>query len=141
MMEYIQLNAAEFSFAWERLQPLLQRVVDTTDGELSATDIKIRVQLGIMLGFVAYEEDRIWGLAVAEVIEYPQFRALRVVAVAGEDFAAWKQFEANLEKLAAAMGCQYVEGLVRPGMVKLCADLGYRPKYTLIRKTVLKGYH
>jgi hypothetical protein len=94
-----------------------------------------------MLAFVAYEGSRVWGVAVAEVVEYPQFKVLRVVAVAGEEIEAWKHFEACLERLADCTGCSYIEGFVRPGMAKLCASMGYKSKYTLIRKKVLRGYH
>lgn len=141
MMNYIQLKGSEAQFAWPKLGPMLERVVEITDGEFSVEDLRQRILMGLMTAFVAHDGPKIKGLAVAEAISYPQFSSLRVVAAVGEDIKEWIAFEANLENLAACMGCSYIEGFVRPGMAKLCVKIGYTPRYTLIRKPVHKERH
>lgn len=131
--------------AVDALQPamdeLLERLVEQVHGEYTKEDIILMLQLGRIHSVFIHQGGEVLGLVIMELLQYPQFQVLNVIGVVGKNIKIWKKLDGLLDKIAADRDCMFIEGRTRPGMVKLCAEFGYEPLYTLIRRKVLREYH
>jgi hypothetical protein len=139
--ELIRLNQAEVQCSWKVVLPMLQRALEYCDGEITAEDLFTFIMQGMMDLWVAYEEEKIWAVAVTEIAQYPRMRMLRIVALSGEDIQVWKHFDAYLERYAFLQGCKMLEGLTRLGMEKVAKEFGWRRRFVVLRKQVATVTH
>jgi hypothetical protein len=137
----VELTRAEKLYAWPVLRPFVEKALAYANGDINAEDVWVRCVNQMMQIWVACEGGKIWAVGVTEIINYPQTRVLRLVALSGENFNLWKHFEADLEKFAHDHECHYIDAIGRRGLVKLGKEFGFREVATGIRKTVSRSYH
>jgi hypothetical protein len=141
-IECIALNLAEIEYSWKKvLEPHIKRAIDLTGGELTSEDVYEALQKGYMFAWAIYTGPKVNAVLVLEPVQLRHFRICRIVVVSGENFEDWKHFEGFIEHWARGMGCEYIDGLGRPGWVKMAAELGYKHQYTVMRKKVTLGVH
>ena len=71
---------------WDRVGPMLQKVVDQTEGELLPDDFLDNIINNYMHLWLAVEGTEITMAMVTQIIEYPRRKTLRIIALAGENF-------------------------------------------------------
>lgn len=137
----IRLNEAEIDYTWSRIEPMITRALELTNGELVSSDIKLLADKGYANIWVVYEKEKIWAVCITEPIQLPHFRVLRILVLAGEHFELWKHFDSWLEGQARALGCDYIDAFTRPGIPRVVKDLGYKHQYSVIRKAIDRRTH
>lgn len=105
------------------------------DGELTADDIFDRLQAKDMQLWVAIDEeqDRIMGIVVTEVIQYPRISVVSVVVLAGANIHKWEAQMFNLlETWGRAIKCSKIEARARRGVARAFAKFGFQETYTVV---------
>ena len=114
------LLAVEDWPAWAyRLKPQLARMAAGSGGRYVADDIDHALWSGRMLAWVAEHRGKVVCLILTETIDYPRFRALRLVGCVGERPHTWLHLGAWLEQRAVELGCQRLEALHPPKLQDL----------------------
>ena len=71
---------------WDRVGPMLQKVVDHTEGELQPEDFLDNIVNKYMHLWLAVEDADILMAMVTQIIEYPRRKTLRIIALSGKNF-------------------------------------------------------
>lgn len=84
------------------------------------------------------EEDDPVGVKLTRIQNYPQRRALIDFVTAGRGALGedgwFDDVQEEIELWAESHGCDYVEGIGRPGWERIGKRLGYRKQYTIYVK-------
>lgn len=102
-----------------RLKPQLAQMAQGSGGRYVADDIDHALWSGRMRAWVAEDGERAACLLLSEVIEYPRFKALRLVGCVGEQPREWVGLGPWVEKMARCMDCSRLEALHPPDLVWL----------------------
>lgn len=116
-------------FAWE----CFFKMASVTHGELAPEDYWERIQKDLMQFFVLSEKGTPRLGVVTEFVQYPRFKMLRIVGIAGKDPIKAKRFWDNFCWWAEQNGAIGVETFATPETVKLDERLGLKPYVTLMR--------
>tara|TARA_R110000744_G_scaffold46911_5_gene103555 strand:- start:26067 stop:26486 length:420 start_codon:yes stop_codon:yes gene_type:complete len=118
------------------VQPLIQMALDHNIGERIWSDVEPYLLNGVYQLFVCYDEQKIWGAVVTEIVNYPQFKTLLLLLLGGEDPASTDdQLEEVLTKFAKHEGCSNMQISGRKGWLRRLAKYGYKESYiTLIKE-------
>jgi hypothetical protein len=119
---------------WESVQDKVAKAVEYAKGELTVDDVLTYLQLGLMQLFTFTGEVDI--TMVTELVQYPQYKVVRVVALSGKNLASMAKVHDYMDEWAVANGAIYFEAGVRDSMARHCRQLGYEPVYTIIRRKV-----
>lgn len=118
---------------WDWVEPLIARVIEQDDVGYSTEDILTKIQMRQMQLWVAPER----AAMVTQVLVYPKYKTLLVVALGGDGMADWlDDVIETLDGFAKHMGCKYVEERGRSGWERTLSKYGYRKAYVVLRKTV-----
>ena len=105
---------------WDKVGPMLQKVVDHTEGELLPEDFLDNIVNGYMHLWLSVEDTEITMVMVTQIIEYPRRKTLRIIAIAGENFKeTHSQFNDMIESFAIQAGCSGLELWGRKGWKKM----------------------
>lgn len=128
-------------YYWEVVQPLLQKAVDETSGELTTDDVYLRLQNRLMQLLVVVDHEKIIAAGVTEVVDYPQFRKLRVVLLGGKEAKNWRSaFMDMLDVGGRAVGAKEIEWCGRRGWVRFFSDdPSVKERYCVMTKEVSCG--
>ena len=120
--------------------PLFQECIDRAmHGEMTVEDIYTKALKGEVFVIVAKDdtpEVPDVKLAIAmELVYYPQFTAMNVLALGGRDLRHMiKRFWTQVCGWAQVCGVKQIECLVAPAMEKILTAQGFERKYTLLRQ-------
>ncbi len=139
--ELTVIDARPFTldFWWPQVKGLIEEAVSRSKGEVSADDVlRLLMEEKFQLWLVASVEPwHLYAAAITEVVDYPRFAAIRVVALAGEDMERWKELlDARLQVFARLHGAKYLEAVGRKGFERKLKDLGYEAAYVVYYKEV-----
>ena len=108
---------------WDRVGPMLQKVVDHTEGELQPEDYLDNIVTKDMHLWLAVEDADILMAMVTQIIEYPRRKTLRIIALSGKNFKeTHSQFNDMIESFAIQAGCSGLELWGRKGWKKMLPD-------------------
>jgi hypothetical protein len=109
-----------------------------THSEFTLDDIYVLLCKGFMkVWAVADRDNRIQFVMVTEFVQYPQYKSVRVVLLAGRLLKRIsKQFSQAFEEYAFNHGAVEIEGWVAPGMARFLQHLGFSATYTVVRKSL-----
>ena len=125
---------------WAQCIPLFQECIDRSmHGEMTVEDIYTKALKGEVFVIVAKDdtpEVPDVKLAIAmELVHYPQFAAMNVLALGGRDLRHMiKRFWTQVCGWAQVCGVKQIECLVAPAMEKILRAQGFERKYTLLRQ-------
>lgn len=112
---------------WPQLAPMFARVTKHTRGCYEPVDILKEVIAGQQVLWVAWDgnpERRIDAVMTTSIITYPRRKTCRVLFIAGDKLASWKDdFIMLIERYAADQGATAMEGCFRRGWARVA---GYR---------------
>ena len=122
---------------WCDVEKYVIKALEHSEGELDENDVLEHLVKQAMQLWVIYDEDtkEIKTAMITEIMQYPKKRFCRFVGLAGESEVDWLEgdYLGVVERWAASIGCDGVESLVRPGMVKLMGKVGYHKAYDSLR--------
>lgn len=108
---------------WHRVEPMLQKVVDHTEGELQPEDFLENIVNKYMHLWLSVEDTEITMAMVTQIIEYPRRKTLRIIAISGKNFKkTHSQFNDIIESFAIQTGCSGLELWGRKGWKKMLPD-------------------
>lgn len=121
---------------WDDIKESLQEAFTSDCGRLSMQDVKDAVKA---------QEMQLWGLhdgilravMVTQIINYPQLRAVRIIAVAGKDMELW--LDTLIETVGAwgaENGAHVVEFVGRRGWEKVLTPKGFGHTQVFMTKTI-----
>ena len=72
--------------------------------------------------WLAWSDEKIYGVAITQMTNYPQYRSLLVLLLSGEDKELWLDRIGIMEDFARENGCKRIEAVTRKGMQKMLPD-------------------
>ena len=110
---------------WPDVEDYIKLAIDRGEGEYSIDDIFQYCLEGQMYLLIAHEGWDIYGVIVAQVLKYPQKKALNCFALAGREFPKWigKAVE-RFKEGAEHVGADYIKAYTRPGIAKMLKEYG-----------------
>ena len=125
---------------WGQCVPLLKKCIDKQmRGEMEVEDIYTRALKGEMY-IIAVKDDTpeipdVKLVLVLELIYYPRFTAMNVVALGGRDLKNMiGSFWEHVCGWARICGVTKMECLVSPAMERILSDVGFKQQYIKMRQ-------
>ena len=121
---------------WSRVRSLIDEALDHTIGELHSSDILKMILNEKEFLWVGVENDDIKSALVAEVVDYPRKRILRIVVWTVDqesDFDDWIKHLHIIEDFARTAGCSHLEAWARKGLTR---KLNWEHEYSVISKQI-----
>jgi hypothetical protein len=120
---------------WHYAEPYVKRALDHANGEFTAENFRGMCRDRSMQLWLVSRGTRVIGCITTEIVVYPQCKHVRVITVAGTDFANWiEPADTLLMEWAKAQGCNAIESYVRKGLVPKMAPHGYKHKHCVLVK-------
>lgn len=122
----IQIFNAEQAIAnWDRIEPMLARVLARFDYGSDPDDILLDVIHGRRQFWAINDLE---GLAVVEICQLPKFSVLDIPLLVGDNMGDWlKPLIDQLTQYAKASGCKYIDGFGRKGWTRKLEQYGFKP--------------
>jgi hypothetical protein len=127
---------------WLALLPALQRVVDEAmRGEMTTNDIYTAIKAGRMYGIIAKnddgEEPEVALVVISEIVAYPQYTVLNIVALGGRELDLFKsKFWEHMCSWAFMNGVRTMQASVSPAMARILKGFGFESVYVTVRKSL-----
>lgn len=135
MIRYITTDKLE-SY-WPVLAPLIEPALDE---EIAIEDVYHQAMDERMAIMSIADGGEIVASCVCEFVDYPQLRALRVVALGGKDMKKWlSQLIEFLDTWAIEQKMDRVEQMGRDGWMRVLNEYGYKKRYTFMTKELSYG--
>lgn len=128
-------SKASISAKFHEVRDLFERVTDTAmHGEFSADDIqKLALNDQILIGIIREGKEPAMGLAV-EFINFPNYRTMNVVALAGTGLAtAMRDVWPLLTEFARQSGASCIRASCHPGMARLLSRYEFKEIYRVVQ--------
>ena len=139
-MKALLINPENIPVIWDDVAPLLDRVTEHNEGQFEANDYLEPLTSKIMQLWIAVEEDYLHTVMITKIIEYPNKRVLRVIAIAGSEFKTLhSKFNDMIESFALREGCSSMELWGRKGWKKMLPD--WKDSYTVFTKELKERMH
>lgn len=132
-----QIVGPEIDFFIEAVSPFLHKALRYSRGEMSVGDALYLVAKGLCQLWIGGEEVKT--VMLTELVDFPQKRVARIIALAGETARYASTFEA-IQRWAAANGASELEAYCRPSVARLAKRYGF---FRTEREQIvlsLKGY-
>ena len=134
------INAEDVLYIWDDVGPMLARIQEHSEGELETDDFLEQLMMGGMQLWISTEDKEIVMSAVTQIIQYPQKKILRVIAIAGENFKEVHDNCINMvEAFAIKHQCSALELWGRKGWKKMLPD--WNSKYIVFTKDLKERMH
>ncbi len=101
----------QVSGVWPAVSGYVERALEYNPGRLLLEDVESFCLNGQMLLFVIWSvmEERILGVIVCEVEEYPRARVFNLAQCAGDEMVRWVHLVNEFEDIARQLGCTQIE--------------------------------
>lgn len=128
----VQFVPAEYVHqTWPFAASFIEKALAHSQGDYSLEQVKALVALGAWAMFVAVNENHeVIGASTVTFLNRPNDRVAFITAIGGKlvtNTGTWQQFT----DLLKAQGATYIEGAVRPSMLKLWKKYGATEKYRI----------
>ena len=134
------ISAEDVQYIWDDVGPMLHRIQEHSEGELETDDFLDHLMMGGMQLWISTEDKKIIMSAVTQIIEYPQKKILRVIAIAGENFKEVHDNCINMvESFAIKNQCSALELWGRKGWKKMLPD--WDSNYIVYTKDLKERMH
>lgn len=112
---------------WKLCEPFVKRSLDKSAGEFTAADLREFCKDRITQLWVVTEGERVVGACVTEVVNYPQKRFCRIIALAGNHLQEWiEPLDIILYDWAKEQGCNCLHANVRKGYAPSLIARGFK---------------
>lgn len=115
---------------WDQIEGYLEGAAKYTYGRYTVQDIKDCITDYDYQLWVAFEDDKIYGAVVTEIVHYPQCKMLSMQFTGGVELKKWKNPMLDiLQRWARDNRCEKIESPGRPGWARVFRDDGYEAKF------------
>lgn len=119
----------------DEVGPILMRATDRSGGRWTLPDVLDQIDLGLQHLWIAFDDDRIWGVVTTRFVEYPKFKRMEIVFCAGDDLKSWMRPMLDvLGRWHDDNGCTGMELVGRSGWERVLAKEGFRKTYIVMEK-------
>ena len=127
-------------YIWDNVAPLLSKVIQHSEGELETDDYLSNLMSGSMQLWIVTEDGKIILSMVTQIIQFPQKKVLRTIALAGERFKeVHSEFSDMLASYALKNECSSLELWGRKGWKKMLPD--WKDTYIVYTKDLKERMH
>lgn len=134
------VDIKDVQYVWHKVEPMLDKVCNRSQGELLAKDYLPYIMDGDMQLWLAIDNNKIVMSMVTQFVEYPQKKILRVIAIAGEKFSeVHKKFNDMFESFAITNDCSALELWGRKGWKKMLPE--WNDSYIVYTKEIKERMH
>lgn len=120
-----------------RVRPYIRRMAAGSGGRFLPEDIEQAIFAGRFHAWLIFVGSEIGALLMTEIVDYPQFRALRCIGIVGHRPRRWMHLLANVEEAARHWPtgpCARIEALHQPGHERLLRTGGWQPWHQFAEK-------
>lgn len=124
---------------WPVVSLRIEVALRHAQGELNVADVLELAKKGEAQVWTINGKDskQLYGVAVTQVVNYPQMRAVRIVTLGGHSLDKWaRNLNDAIEDFAREHGARRLEAFGRKGLVKMLEELAFRPAYVALVKEV-----
>jgi hypothetical protein len=115
---------------WGQIEGYLEGAAKYTYGRFSVDDIKDCITDYDYQLWIAFEDDKIYGAVVTEIVQYPRCKMLAMQFTGGIELKKWKDpMLSLLKRWARDNGCDKIESPGRPGWARVFKNDGYEAKF------------
>ena len=142
MIELVRLSAKDAVYYWDAVTPLIIKGLKRTDGEYSLKDYQDYIESQYWDLWIAVNLDtkEIQGVAVTEIIEYPNFNELLMRMVIGKQFNKFLlETETQFQEFAKENNCKRLVLYGRKGWLRVLNKINWKEGYTVMTKNIEKG--
>lgn len=122
---------------WGRVEGLLKKATLTSRGKYTGPVMFKLLLDGKMQLWVAHEKEKVWAIAVTEIIQYPSgVKVFVVMCGTGHERMKWQHLMADLEIAAKKNGCSDMEIIARHGWKRVLNKQGYELTHVQLNKSL-----
>jgi hypothetical protein len=134
------INPEVVEYVWPEAEELVRKALDTGYGELTTDDVYGFLLESRMQLFVYREAGKVRLAMVTETVQYPQYKACRIVAIGGSRLDAARPFWSDLCAIMHEYGVARIEALCHNRMARaLVRKFGFEHRYQMVAFDV-KGH-
>jgi hypothetical protein len=124
--------------SWGVIRPIIARAFRHGNGEITIDQVLPLVESGRFHVFVMLHDWRITTVFMAEFVNYPNMRAMNIVALAGTKFEAlFTRFYEQIKRFASDGGATRITAQCRPAAERMFNKVcGTKTHYRLIAKEI-----
>jgi len=138
-MKVIYVPPDKAMLIWDDVKEEIQRAIDHSGHEEELQDFKKKIEEEIYAVLLVVDK-KVKAVITVQFMDYPQFRALRVVTIGGTEYSKWKYtLDEFLTDWAKEQGMSRIEFMGREGHVRALKPLGYQKQYTFMTKDIENG--
>lgn len=140
-MQLVLITPFNFPDVASLLYPKIEAATHYSVGKYKGADIVKYIASGAMQLWAAYDEEHkhVDGIAITEIVTYPQRKICRFLCATGENLDNWIDLINEIETWATVMGCDGFQAECRPGWERLLKGNGYRKSHVILGKDLGNG--
>lgn len=125
---------------WHVAQPMLEKALKHSDGELTDTHIYNTLMNGERALWIVFKNDKPIASITTRIDKHKSGLKVCVIDFAGgESFKEWDTFTDYIEPYYASMGCTKMEIAGRAGWLRLHTAKNFKLKYCILRRDISHG--
>ena len=136
MYEVSLVPTNEITKVWDRIEPLVDKVIPYTYGRMLTVDVLHSLITNQYHLWIIYKDDEeIEAIAITEFMKYPRKTVLLINFISGDNLDKWiKELDKTLVKFSKESGCEFLEAWGRAGWERKVTKLGWIKKFTIVEK-------
>ena len=136
MYEVSLVPTNEITKVWDRIEPLVDKVIPYTYGRMLTVDVLHSLITNQYHLWIIYKDDEeIEAIAITEFMKYPRKTVLLINFISGDNLDDWiKELDKTLVKFSKESGCDFLEACGRAGWERKVTKLGWIKKFTIVEK-------
>ena len=142
--EAILLSTQElFDKYWAQCIPHLERCLEGMHGECTVEDLYTSCLKGEMYTIIVKNDETelpdVKLVLILQLVYYPQYTALNVVALGGKDLRhSIKKYWSDVQGWARICGVSQIECSVAPAMERVLSAAGFERKYVQLKQNLME---
>ncbi len=136
MYEVSLVPTNEVTKVWDKIEPLVDKVIPYTYGRMLTVDVLHSLITNQYHLWIIYKDDKeIEAIAITEFMKYPRKTVLLINFISGDNLDDWiKELDKTLVKFSKESGCDFLEACGRAGWERKVTKLGWIKKFTIVEK-------
>ena len=136
MYEVSLVPTNEITKVWDRIEPLVDKVIPYTYGRMLTVDVLHSLITNQYHLWIIYKDEKeIEAIAITEFMKYPRKTVLLINFISGDNLDKWiKELDKTLVKFSKESGCDFLEACGRAGWERKVTKLGWIKKFTIVEK-------
>ena len=141
MYEVSLVPTNEITKVWDRIEPLVDKVIPYTYGRMLTVDVLHSLITNQYHLWIIYKDDKdkwdgeVEAIAITEFMKYPRKTVLLINFISGDNLDDWvKELDKVLIKFSKESGCDFLEACGRTGWERKVKKIGWQKKFTIVER-------